>query len=257
MATAAQTVFSMGRPVRPRIVFSDLDGTLVHFERHFSEFGSVENVNQSAQTADYVCKETGGRHPCRLLPTSTMGAGLMSERTAALIQQIRAGGTEFAYISGARKATMLTRLPILGEADLAIAEVSAHARAPTAQLPARTQCIPVCQPALPGRPSDRRAHLRPRRAGRRVDAAHRAVHRPHRAGRRDRPGDSGGAAAGRALGLAPRAVRGWFRGGHQVLHLLLSRRPAQVPRKKVRAGTNRRLTGHIQRLRSCRLAGPI
>jgi hydroxymethylpyrimidine pyrophosphatase-like HAD family hydrolase len=46
----------------------------------------------------------------------------MSERTIKLIGEIRSHNVEFAYISGARKSTLLQRLPTLARADLAIGE---------------------------------------------------------------------------------------------------------------------------------------
>eukprot|EP01062_Namystynia_karyoxenos_P049078 TRINITY_DN37503_c0_g1_i1.p1 TRINITY_DN37503_c0_g1~~TRINITY_DN37503_c0_g1_i1.p1 ORF type:complete len:316 (+),score=79.17 TRINITY_DN37503_c0_g1_i1:78-1025(+) len=112
----------MAAPRPPRIVFSDLDGTLVHFEKHFREHGRIEERDDAKGTALYVCRSTGARRRCVLLPTSTMGPGLMSERTRDLIAAIRACGTEFVYITGARKSTLIERLPILPEADAAAAE---------------------------------------------------------------------------------------------------------------------------------------
>jgi hydroxymethylpyrimidine pyrophosphatase-like HAD family hydrolase len=46
----------------------------------------------------------------------------MSERSVQLIDEIRRHNVEFAYISGARKSTLLQRLPTLAQADLAIGE---------------------------------------------------------------------------------------------------------------------------------------
>ena len=106
----------------PRIIFSDLDGTLVHFERHFSAFGEVTDKDVERGTATYVCRTSGAQRPCRLLPTSTMGAGLLSERTCELVDALRARGVLFVFISGARKSTMLQRLPLLPAADFAVAE---------------------------------------------------------------------------------------------------------------------------------------
>ena len=38
-------------PRRVRIIFSDLDGTLVHFEKHFRGFGSVHALDEVRSVA--------------------------------------------------------------------------------------------------------------------------------------------------------------------------------------------------------------
>lgn len=111
-----------GRSSRVRVIFSDLDGTLVHFERHFRAHGArLEAVDAAAGTATFVGRE-GERRSCRLLPTSTMGPGVMSDRTAGLIAAIRARGVQFVYVTGARCSTLLERLPRMPTADAAFAE---------------------------------------------------------------------------------------------------------------------------------------
>lgn len=112
-------------PQRTRIVFSDLDGTLVHFERHFSSDGSVVNIDQATNTAVYRSirgSSEGAERNCRLLPTSTMGPGLFSDKSAELIGKLRDAGVVFVYVTGARKSTMIDRLPLLAPADFAVAE---------------------------------------------------------------------------------------------------------------------------------------
>jgi hypothetical protein len=42
-----------------KIIFSDLDGTLVHFQRHFGEHGAVVDVD--GERCNYLCKKTGLR----------------------------------------------------------------------------------------------------------------------------------------------------------------------------------------------------
>ena len=46
----------------------------------------------------------------------------MSERSIALIQELRREGVLFVYVTGARKSTLLERLPIMGAVDAAFAE---------------------------------------------------------------------------------------------------------------------------------------
>ncbi len=80
------------------VVFSDLDGTLVHYptkrfksERHNSIL--------------------------KLPPSATGMRGVVSSRTLSLVQDIRRKGTKFVLVSGMRTSTFLTRLPFLPRAD--------------------------------------------------------------------------------------------------------------------------------------------
>ena len=66
-----------------KAIFSDLDGTLVHFPAWFNEHGSrVLSSDEAAKTAVVESPE-GERRDCRLLPSSTMGPGLVSEKTVS------------------------------------------------------------------------------------------------------------------------------------------------------------------------------
>lgn len=112
-------------PKRVKIIFSDLDGTLVHFEKHFQPQGIIQSQNDEEGTAIYQCEEgpsRGETRSCRLLPTLTMGPGLFSEKSSDLIHKLREAGVVFVYVTGARKSTMLKRLPLLAPADYAVAE---------------------------------------------------------------------------------------------------------------------------------------
>jgi len=52
-----------------------------------------------------------------------MGPGLFSKKSSELIQKLRdEAGVIFVYVTGARKSTMLKRLPLLAPADYAVAE---------------------------------------------------------------------------------------------------------------------------------------
>ena len=120
-----------------KIVFSDLDGTLVHYEKHFSPHGRIVTTDATTAaggaaapataTALYRNEQAGSprrgeTRACALLPTLTMGPGLFSRRSAELVARLRAEGVIFVYVSGARKSTMLKRLPLLAPADYAVAE---------------------------------------------------------------------------------------------------------------------------------------
>eukprot|EP01063_Lacrimia_lanifica_P016930 TRINITY_DN2355_c0_g1_i6.p1 TRINITY_DN2355_c0_g1~~TRINITY_DN2355_c0_g1_i6.p1 ORF type:complete len:260 (+),score=86.72 TRINITY_DN2355_c0_g1_i6:592-1371(+) len=57
-----------------------------------------------------------------MLPTSTMGPGLMSLRSIHLIGELRKRGVRVVYVTGARRSTIEQRLPLMAAADAAFAE---------------------------------------------------------------------------------------------------------------------------------------
>jgi hypothetical protein len=88
-------------------VFSDVDGTLVHYPS--DPEGLVE------------------KYPARgliLLPPSSTGMqGIISSRTFRLCRDIRRRGTKLVLVSGMRASTLLARLPYLPKADAYCCEV--------------------------------------------------------------------------------------------------------------------------------------
>lgn len=75
-------------PERPplRAIFSDLDGTLVHFPKWFERHGVTMVDRDLARNLARVVSANGDARSCRLLPVSTMGDGVVSDRTVELIQ---------------------------------------------------------------------------------------------------------------------------------------------------------------------------
>ena len=69
-----------------------------------------------------VRNREGVERRCRLLPTSTMGAGAISEETIALVDALRAEGVKFVIITGARTTTLHERMPLLCKADAVACE---------------------------------------------------------------------------------------------------------------------------------------
>ena len=61
------------------------------------------------QTAVVERLADGEQRPCRLLPVSTMGDGLVSERTAELVATLREGGVRFVIVTAARKSAGVPR----------------------------------------------------------------------------------------------------------------------------------------------------
>lgn len=98
----------MGR----RVIFSDIDGTLVHLERDLVEIGQI-----SADAREFS-PAGGGSLAIRPLPASSTGLqGFISERTLQLIAELRHAGHLVVLISGARSSTFMQRLPFLPAAD--------------------------------------------------------------------------------------------------------------------------------------------
>ena len=111
---------------RLRAIFSDLDGTLVHFPAWFEEHGTrIISPDVSSERAT-VESPAGERRECRVLPSSTMGPGLVSERSAELVAQLRSEGVLFVVVTAARKSTLLERLPLLPDCDAAVSETGSR-----------------------------------------------------------------------------------------------------------------------------------
>uniref|UniRef100_A0A7S3BYA0 Trehalose-phosphatase n=1 Tax=Haptolina ericina TaxID=156174 RepID=A0A7S3BYA0_9EUKA len=109
-----------------RAIFSDLDGTLVHFAKWFEEHGTRIVSTDAERGTAVVESPSGERRDCRLLPSSTMGPGLVSERSVELVAELRAEGVLFVVVTAARKSTLLERLPLLPECDAAVAETGSR-----------------------------------------------------------------------------------------------------------------------------------
>eukprot|EP00933_Yihiella_yeosuensis_P007286 TRINITY_DN112245_c0_g1_i1.p1 TRINITY_DN112245_c0_g1~~TRINITY_DN112245_c0_g1_i1.p1 ORF type:complete len:344 (-),score=63.96 TRINITY_DN112245_c0_g1_i1:78-1109(-) len=102
---------------RRRIVFSDIDGTLVHLAPDLVELGSLSADGQAFDTAE------GRSLAVRPLPPSSTGVqGYISEETLKLVAQLRRAGHIFVLISGARSSTCMERLPFLPAADAYVME---------------------------------------------------------------------------------------------------------------------------------------
>ena len=80
------------------IVFSDLDGTLIHYPDSTSEQMPSEGI-------------------LKLPPSSTGMMGIISYQTLAKCRQLRNNGVKLILVSGMRSLTLLKRLPYLPRAD--------------------------------------------------------------------------------------------------------------------------------------------
>mmetsp|Transcript_5582 Transcript_5582/g.23709 ORF Transcript_5582/g.23709 Transcript_5582/m.23709 type:complete len:247 (+) Transcript_5582:138-878(+) len=103
-----------------KVVFSDIDGTLVHYPKDFDRYAEVGEVVNGKVFIRY--KETGESRECRVLESMTGGRAYISERTIALVDKIRAEGVMFVLITGARSSTYDNRRPNLPKVDFEVFE---------------------------------------------------------------------------------------------------------------------------------------
>ena len=90
-------------------VFSDIDGTLVHYPH----LGSVDEGNAA---------DDDGKDLLYLPPSKTGQRGVISSKTLRLCQKLRHGGVPFVLVSGMRSTTLFQRLPYLPRADAYVSE---------------------------------------------------------------------------------------------------------------------------------------
>jgi hypothetical protein len=91
---------SINRPIL--IVFSDVDGTLVHYPET-----SFHSTNNNTDASMFL----------KLPPSRTGLQGILSIATLRKCQQLRRQGIKLVLISGMRTSTMMQRLPFLPKAD--------------------------------------------------------------------------------------------------------------------------------------------
>lgn len=109
--------------VRPevKVVFSDLDGTLVHYPKEFLEYADIiseqEASENSPEKATIKYKETNETRECIVLTSMTGGKAYMSLKTKELIKELRELQVLFVIITGARSSTYAKRRGLLPPAD--------------------------------------------------------------------------------------------------------------------------------------------
>ena len=111
---------------RLKAIFSDLDGTVVHFPKWFEAHGTRIVSRDVVKKTAVVESPSGERRDCRLLPSSTMGDGFVSERTIELVKQLRDEGISFVIVTAARKSTLFERQPMLPACDAACCETGSR-----------------------------------------------------------------------------------------------------------------------------------
>lgn len=125
----------MSAPPPLRILFSDIDGTCVHYPDTLDGCATVAD----ACGADGLWAATsadGAAAELLLLPPSSTGTrGAISARSLRLYAAVRALGVPLVIISGCRAATLLQRLPCLPAADAYVCESGGRIFYPSAALP--------------------------------------------------------------------------------------------------------------------------
>lgn len=109
------------------MVFSDLDGTLIHYPEDRSDRPTDEEGNRILE----------------LPPSATGMRGLISSKTLALCRDLRRKGIKLVLVSGMRTSTLIKRLPYLPKADAYCTEAGGRIFYPTKNT---DECGFLCTP---------------------------------------------------------------------------------------------------------------
>jgi len=105
------------------MLFSDIDGTLVHYHDQLEALGTVTTSTESKTGLQYRSKASGTALDIIALPLSSTGLqAFISVETLELVQNIRGAGAMLVIISGARVSTVTSRIPMLPTADVYVME---------------------------------------------------------------------------------------------------------------------------------------
>mmetsp|Transcript_32699 Transcript_32699/g.92759 ORF Transcript_32699/g.92759 Transcript_32699/m.92759 type:complete len:311 (-) Transcript_32699:136-1068(-) len=104
------------------ILFSDVDGTLVHYPEVMDKLGTV--LGRSADGKGHTMKTADGTEHTviKLHPSSTGMQGTVSLKALQQLKVARNMGFKIVVISGARTSTMMQRLPFLPLSDAVVTE---------------------------------------------------------------------------------------------------------------------------------------
>eukprot|EP00892_Ulva_mutabilis_P006875 jgi/Ulvmu1/455/UM001_0462.1 len=111
---------STDNETRPRIIFSDIDGTLA-----FAKLGDAKIVPTAHGTLTCTLEHDGQELSTEIiaLPRSSTGQqGYVSIKALQMLHQLRQSGAKVVIVTGARSSTLLERLPYLPVADAVVSE---------------------------------------------------------------------------------------------------------------------------------------
>jgi len=104
------------------ILFSDVDGSIVHYPATTDKLGRLEGSSADGRGHTFVTNEGDSHTVLKLPPSKTGMQGVISLRTLELFAEVRRMGFRVVVISGARTSTVLQRLPFLPFADAVVTE---------------------------------------------------------------------------------------------------------------------------------------
>jgi len=103
----------MELPLRAvRAIFSDIDGTLVHYAHVLERSGYCLNgadADEDGGLTEFIHKPTGTKIPVLKVPSTTLSGGYVSKKTMDLVADLRARGVIFCLLTGARTCTFMKR----------------------------------------------------------------------------------------------------------------------------------------------------
>jgi len=110
MVMTSSAFSEFGPPEPPVAIFSDVDGTLVHYPEGNDKSFLLDNIGKAITI--------GKNNKILQLPASATGLqGVISSQTLAKCQEIRNSGSKLVLVSGMRTSTLLKRLPFLPLSD--------------------------------------------------------------------------------------------------------------------------------------------
>ena len=111
-----------GAPPPIKIIFSDIDGSLIHYPKSSNNNG-INAADNNDDTDNEII----------YLPSSATGMrGIISSKTLALCNELRTNkGVKLVLVTGARTSTLLSRLPYLPKADVYCTESGGRIFYPT------------------------------------------------------------------------------------------------------------------------------
>ena len=115
------------------IVFSDIDGTCVHYD--VCATYTVDDGDNIPGMERAVLEDGSDVAVLRLPPSSSGSRGVISCETLRLYGDIRKSGAVLVLISGCRSSTLLQRLPYLPKADAYVCESGGQIYLPDGSVP--------------------------------------------------------------------------------------------------------------------------
>ena len=114
------------REVPVKIIFSDIDGSLVHYDKIYDDNQQQEQQGEELNNGD-------NNNELIFLPPSATGLqGVISSQTLSICQKLRMKkNVKLVLVTGARTSTLLNRLPYLPRADVYVSEGGGRVFYPT------------------------------------------------------------------------------------------------------------------------------